>query len=470
MTAFLEILPTELIQPILCQLRNKCDLTTAALVCRSFNYAATPLIYRKIDARIQDNRVISHPSATLLQRPELAQYVWHVTETGVALRSNPRMAQEITATLSLCTNLVSATWKDDDEAAEAVFMPFLEVLMTLPLKEFAICTKYDVGDRAWTLLNSMKGTRRLSVRSPEWDKPPRVLQGWAAQLGPTLRYLELGRCSGISPAILISVFSQFPLLQNLRILGVASTAIPSIITCLPNLIALDMDYQRHGNYPLPSMPLPHLQQLTIRANSVDASGLVELWNWTCSLIPHEGSLQSFSLVSFTIVIPLPFITRLICRHGRSLTQFCVGSAQVTPEVMTYLCRDCPALASLECSVVNLDMQTIAKAIEPAKNLHTLQFVLWIQACAADTGLRYYGFSRMMYEHYSRRNEAVPFSAEEVKTLMLRPGSELRTITFGGISYSGRWVRAMPKRDPVSQIEGGLTFEVVKDTYSYSRLA
>ena len=102
------------------------------------------------------------------------------------------MAQEITATLSLCTNLVSATWKDDDEAAEAVFMPFLEVLMTLPLKEFAICTKYDVGDRAWTLLNSMKGIRRLSVRSPEWDKPPRVLQGWAAQLGPTLRYLELG--------------------------------------------------------------------------------------------------------------------------------------------------------------------------------------------------------------------------------------------------------------------------------------
>ena len=167
--------------------------------------------------------------------------------------------------------------------------------------------------------------------------------------------LSMQRCSGIPPAILISVFSQFPLLQNLRILGVASTAIPSIITCLPNLIALDMDYQRHGSYPLPSMPLPHLQQLTIRANSVDASGLVELWNWTCSLIPHEGSLQSFSLVSFTIVIPLPFITRLICRHGRSLTQFCVGSAQVTPEVMTYLCRDCPALASLECSVVNLDM-------------------------------------------------------------------------------------------------------------------
>ena len=105
------------------------------------------------------------------------------------------MAQEIIAALSLCTNLVSATWKDVDKATEAVLMPFLEVLMMLPLKEFTIRTLYDVGDRVWTLLNSMTGIRRLSVFSLEcaleWDKPPRVLQGWAAQLGPTLRHLEL---------------------------------------------------------------------------------------------------------------------------------------------------------------------------------------------------------------------------------------------------------------------------------------
>jgi len=102
MAALLEILPVELIQPILCQLDYTRDLTTAALVCRSFNHAATPLIYRQINARIEGNKVcmpyynifkstpvteagyqlISHPSATLLQRPELARYVQHVTETG----------------------------------------------------------------------------------------------------------------------------------------------------------------------------------------------------------------------------------------------------------------------------------------------------------------------------------------------------------------------------------------------------
>jgi len=104
------------------------------------------------------------------------------------MRSDPRIAQEITAALSLCTNLVSATWIDYGEDAEAVFMPFLEVLITLPLKELImIHGTYGMGDRAWTLLNSMTGLQQLSVGS---RASPLVLQGLAAQ-GPTLRDLDL---------------------------------------------------------------------------------------------------------------------------------------------------------------------------------------------------------------------------------------------------------------------------------------
>jgi len=166
--------------------------------------------------------------------------------------------------------------------------------------------------------------------------------------------LSIQSCLGVPPITLISVFSHLPLLRTLRILGVPRAAIPSIMACLPNLIALDTDYEPHGNYHSPSTPLPRLQQLMIRVNSVDASGVDELWNWTCSLIPHEGSLQSFSLVTFEIVVPLSFVTRLIRRHGLSLTQFCVV-AQVTPEVLTYLCCECPDLALLKCSVPMVDM-------------------------------------------------------------------------------------------------------------------
>ena len=265
---------------------------------------------------------------------------------------------------------------DYDQAAEAAFMPFLEVLITPPLKEFTLHTQWDVGDRAWSLLNGITGIRRLSVWSLDWARP-RLLDVWAPQLGPTLTQLELGvsfpherliacalmlstqRCSGIPPAILILVFSQLPLLQDLRVNGIPSAAIPSIMACLPKLIALDTEYQQHGNYHLPSTPLPHLQRLTIRTSSVDVLGPEQLWNWICSLIPYEGSLLSFSLGSFAIqgliAIPLSFVTRLIRRHGQSLTRFRVGIAQVTHEALVYLCRDCPALASLECSVASANV-------------------------------------------------------------------------------------------------------------------
>jgi len=47
----------------------------------------------------------------------------------------------------------------------------------------------------------------------------------------------------------------------------------------------------------------------------------------------------------------------------------------------------------------------------------------------------YDFSTMIYDDYSDLNEEVAFSAAEAKTLMLRPGSKLRTITFENVSYS-----------------------------------
>ena len=42
---------------------------------------------------------------------------------------------------------------------------------------------------------------------------------------------------------------------------------------------------------------------------------------------------------------------------------------------------------------------------------------------------------MIYDNYSDLNEEVAFNAAEAKTLMLRPGSKLRTITFENVSYS-----------------------------------
>ncbi|KAG6329402.1 hypothetical protein ID866_9686 [Astraeus odoratus] len=471
MPPHVEYLPVDLIQPILNQLDDRRHLTAAALVCRAFNHAATPLIYRTIDAHIKGNKIIHHPSATLLRRPELAQYVWHVTETAGALQSNPRIMLDAIAALRLCTNLVSATWVDCSVTAKDSFMPILEVLMTLPLKELSLHTVCDVGDEAWELLNSMRGIRRLSLWSFDRGRP-RVLQEWAEVLGPTLIRLELGRCSGVPPTILISVFSQLPLLQELRLKDAPSAAIPSIMACLPKLIALDTEYHSQGNSRSSSKSLPRLQRLTIRTSSVDVLGPERLWSWTCSLIPHEGSLQSFSLSSFAvqgqIAIPHAFIARLIRMHGTTLKQFTVGEAQVDYDSLVYLCNSCRSLESLECTVASPDVETIARATQPAKNLRMLQLNVQWTAGVVDDAYDAKAFFPTLYGDYSSQKKTMYFSAEEAKTLMLREGSRLRTIRLGSNSYTGRWIRAAAAQMqgnaecPATDLQSDLVFEVVRD--------
>ncbi|KAG2055526.1 hypothetical protein BDR06DRAFT_953807 [Suillus hirtellus] len=442
-------LPFDLLQPILIHLHDRRHLSTVALVSRAFNHAVTPLLYRRLDSQVKRN-TLHHPSATLLKRPELAQYVWHVTETGTVQRFRqviPHITEDIVAALRLCTNITSATWVDDTLTPEANFLPILDVLMTLPLRELTIRTQYDPGERVWSRLNTIQGIRRLSVWSLEWG-PPRVLQGWADLLSSSLTYLELGRCAGVPATILISVFMKLPLLQELCLKGAPSAAIPAIIACLPNLIALDTEYLDSGNYRTPLTPLPRLQRLTIQTGSVDIDGPQKLWTWMRILLPHQQTLKSFTLNAFAvhgqITIPRPFIVNLTGRHGKSLQDFAVGVAQLTLETVSYMCSTCPQLTTFECSVASPDVDSIAKAIEAGHNLRTLSLhVSWIPHGSVDLLPQFEKYSepRIMYadsSHLKSEGKAGRFTEEQARALMLQ--TRLRSIGLGDQSYTGRWVR------------------------------
>ncbi|GAV99201.1 hypothetical protein LENED_000642 [Lentinula edodes] len=298
-------LPFDLIHPIIEYLTDRTDWKSCCLVSKSFNKVATPLLYRTLDSRIIQsknhhnsnsntndlNTILYHPATTLLSKPSLALHVRHLTETGAAL--------------ALCTNLHSFTWMDDTmygpvmgtlgpggrgsnmtKAPGAFLTKFVGLVRGnateggsnsngLPLRSLTIRTHSDLGTSVWDSLNTLSGLTRVSVWS--MDGPPRVLQGgWSIVLGPTLEELELGRCAGVPPTILITVISQLPLLRSLRLKGVASNAILNLLTYLPILDSLDVEY-------LPSQTrlsardqarlimLPSLKTLTVRSNSrIDA--------------------------------------------------------------------------------------------------------------------------------------------------------------------------------------------------------
>ena len=174
------------------------------------------------------------------------------------------------------------------------------------------------------------------------------------------------------------MLSQLPLLKDLRLKGAPATAIPTILTFLPDLQSLDTEYllSASGSYypPRPLQvsssnsdeeddskgpPHPVLRHLTVRTSSMDNLGPQKLWAWIRDLVPIAG-LETFRLHVFTINmghtgIPRMFILDLAAVHGDTLKHFMVGEAQLTLKDIECLCFKFPKLETLVCSTASSDI-------------------------------------------------------------------------------------------------------------------
>ncbi|KAI0067612.1 hypothetical protein BV25DRAFT_1846723 [Artomyces pyxidatus] len=454
-----ETVPSDILYIVLEQLTDRRDWHAAALASWSFNRAATPLLYRTIDTDTRTRRAsgsqVLHPAFTLLRKPDLARYVRHIHETSVLHASNPEVTSTILDALRLCTSLHSFAWMDDTSSSPAVFMAFLDVLKGIPFRALTLRTYSDLGEPTWTVLNTLSGLQKISVWS--MDGPPRVLQGWAGQLGSTLKELELGRCAGVPASILISVLSQLPLLRDLRLKGAPSAAIPDILTCLPNLVSLDTEYLGSGILRPSDDPLPPLKRLTVRTSSVDLQGPVQLWSWLRQLIPRP-SLEGFVLNAFSTqgqtTIPRHFLLSLARTHGETLKQFLVNMTQLTLEDIHCICTLFPNLEELSCAVASPDAESIERAIAKGHNLRCLKLhVHWLPN----------SYSLDDFSPYSPNSPSARFGKSDAEALMMREGSRIRTLSMGPHVYSGSW---MPRLDANGRVQ--LDFEIVEDTQYYAR--
>ncbi|KAK0212415.1 hypothetical protein DFS33DRAFT_1281298 [Desarmillaria ectypa] len=422
-------LPFDIFPLILDQLTDRHDLCSCAIVSKMFNKATTPLLYETLDSRIISFKgILRHPSTTLNQRPELAQYVRHITEIGVVhcghLPGYPDITRDALIAVSRCSNLQSMTWIDDSSTANSVLFAFMNAIHNLPVRGMTIRTLGDFGEEVWRTLRQRTGLRKLSL----WcmDGPPRIPEGWSDILGDTLTHLELGRCIGVPPTILITVISDLPLLKDLTLRGVQSQSIPMIVTYLPNLEILDTEYLHSDSGMQLDRPIPVISNLTVRVHSMDNMGSNILWGWVLNLVPRPG-LKSLKLHTLTVnmgnvSIPRMFILDLASVHGRTLKHFIAEHLQMTLIDVKCLCVKFPELQTLVCTVASSDITSITAAIEPAINLRTLRLqVQWLPTQGPT----------------DRRG---PFNAYHAKDMMLRyERSVLRVIGLGSISYTGKWV-------------------------------
>lgn len=459
-------MPIDIFYSVLGHLTDRRDLYAAALASRDFNKAITPLLYRTLDTdtrtRQWDHKSTSdvvHPAHTLLQRPELARHVWHIRETGVLHANCPSVTEAVLRALRLCDNLYSFTWIDDTSTSPTAFLSFLEVLRGLPLRAITLRTYSDLGEDAWSLLNTFTNLQKVAI----WcmNGPPRVLQGWAPLLGSTLTELELGRCAGVPATILVAVLSQLPHLRDLRLKGAPSSAIPDILTSLPALVALDTEYLRPGLVrPLGrDAPLPFLERLTVRTSSVDLQGPVQLWAWLRALTPHP-SLESFTLYAFSTAgqmsIPRGFILSLARKHAGTLRRILFNMTQLTLEDVQCVCELFPQLEELSCAVASRDAESIQRAVKMARNLHSLKLhVFWIPT-SSGVGNEYSNSHMDTYPN----SPAARFGLADAEAIMRRPDSRLRTVSIGWHMFQGSWVQ---KRGPDGTKV--FNFEVVEENIS-----
>ncbi|EAU91873.2 hypothetical protein CC1G_04640 [Coprinopsis cinerea okayama7 len=428
MSSFQE-LPLDILDPVISNLSDRKDWRACTLVNREFNRIATPLLYRSLDSRVATQNgkfVVLHPCFTLIQRPELGKYVRHVTESGsIHNRVTSSFTEQTLQALVHCTSLRSFTWTDDSDAGFVLYR-FLEVIRDLPgpLEDIKIRSHLDVGQDTWDLLTTFSGLKSVS-----WfcmDGPPRVLQGWGERLGPTLTHLELGRCAGVPPSILVSVISQLPKLESILLKGAPASAVATILGILPNLRHLDTEYipsgsSRSYNRSLGEAaddPRPPLTHLMVRTSSLDFQGPRMLWSWILANVPGpEPHLEVFRLHSFAsamthIEVPRTFILGLARIHGSSLKQFSACGAQMTLTDIECLCGMFPQLEFIETSVwvEEGNMESLKFAIAKGKNLRALKL-----------------------------NVRSRFSTRDATNLMLRDeDSKLRFISVDGFQYTGKW--------------------------------
>ncbi|KAJ7189556.1 hypothetical protein GGX14DRAFT_609006 [Mycena pura] len=417
-------LPLDVLRPILDELTDRRDLRACVLVSRTFHRVATPLLYAVLDARVLKNPA-AHPSATLLQCPHLAKYVRHITETAAVHRCHPDITEHILRAHALCTNLRSMTWIDDlpCPASDGFFLSLISIVRHLPLRCLTVRTHSDLADEAWAQLTTLTGLQKISI----WclEAPPfRLRDGWTDRLRNTLTHLELG-----------VMLSGLVMLQDLRLKGAPSTAIPTILALLPNLRTLDTEYLVRRAPPIPlanPRAMAALRHLTVRTSS---SGSPQLWAWITMILPRAG-LETLKLHVFTLHhlghtrIPRTFLRDLATHQADSLVHFLAGDAELALADVAYLCAMFPRLESLECLVVASDVAAIAAAVEKAVNLRTLRLrVQW-------------------------RDAQPPLTLEQARYWMLRDDSSLlRVVGINSVVYIGKWIL-----DP----EGDLKFEVVPD--------
>ncbi|KAG8820847.1 hypothetical protein FRC18_011570 [Serendipita sp. 400] len=361
-------LPFDVLPLIFANVPGGKDLLSVALVSKSFNGAATPLIYGSITINVSVTKKLTKraqsPFQTLLDRKDLDKFPRKLTITAVPLdrgRVSERFHIVLAMALPKLVNLSSFVF---DAHLTVSFLPALLSNLATPsqLKELSLLADNLNPQQAKLLLHIGHRTKldrggslqKLSLRSPstcvlgvlpEWIErnrasmtslsikdSPSITSGFIQLLLGYTRYLthlSLTQCPNLNHWLLMKTLETLPGLIKLQLAIFTYSPSPGAtyqLTCLKHLSLHFM-----GSLPADSTPklkatlsgfLAFFATCTLESFMLESMDQIVLpvetvKDWSSCLF---GSLRCFNIVGVTI---LPDSLELLCRRTKLLEQICL---------------------------------------------------------------------------------------------------------------------------------------------------
>ncbi|KAI0087091.1 hypothetical protein BDY19DRAFT_300212 [Irpex rosettiformis] len=454
----------DIISLIVEHVHDRRDLYNCALVNRPFHCAVTPRLYRVLDTQrthgINGSRVV-HPASTLLQRPAYANYVRHISETATAGDVALTLLPSATAAFRLCTNLSSFSWTGGGFLSDDDFdlLTYLDTILTnnVPLRDLVIRASPGLSLPVWNRLKKLTNLKSLGL--------------WC---------LEAEHELVISPLsdLYMQYLSYLPNLRSLCLKAAIRCSVPDILTLLPTLTSLEVEYygfspiarrspsfsQTSTSFPstpppslpntpitptttfttsilpysLPSPSIPQqtasLHTLTVTTSALSISSPhnhTEMWAWISQLIPNPHTLHSFTLRAFSpnaVEMPWEFWSGLARVHGRSVRVLEVegvilplGFGVGMRMGMGCQREDCDPEDENECMFPKLEK--LACALPTNANLSTIATLLTLAPALRELKLTH---------------PSLTLNLDIAKRWMTRDGSQLRVVELGEARYMGEW--------------------------------
>ncbi|KAJ4490298.1 hypothetical protein J3R30DRAFT_3653658 [Lentinula aciculospora] len=343
------------------------DLSSVALVSRSFFAGVIPRLYRKIMFRLNHAKRyprLMSPFNAILTQPSLATHVRDIEiRTIPTLKSqhHPVFLSECTRALALCNNLQSF------RCTVNAIPPFLPALQGKErLRELRIHANLTTLQSE--KLAEISHLSNVCLDFGSWNVLD-VLPRWTPKIAKTLTSLCLYMASELNETVLDQVLQQLPRLQALHIIGcgqVDHIAVLRVLSHTPLLESLSLSttarifFASHlaldTRYSMMSSPAPQ----------VLSSVLKHLQSSTPALLSFVMRVPEFK-----ITVGNEFIQQLVELHGHTLQNLAFIDCGVSIDSITVITESCPHMKRLELPIPMKDILPFAISLDQASSLQIL---------------------------------------------------------------------------------------------------